>query len=50
MIVWQGKDHPVPEPIVWTKRGLLVMAIVRWVTATILAVVLAAAMTVQFAH
>lgn len=45
MIRWQGMNHPTPDPIVWTKRGLLIRTVARWVTVSILAVVFAIAMT-----
>jgi hypothetical protein len=47
MIRWQGQEQPVNE-IVWTKRGLRVRTAARWVTATIIAIAMAAAMTHKY--
>ena len=46
MIRWEGENHPVPAPIVWTKRGLRVRTAIRWT----LAVVFFAAIIVASTH
>lgn len=48
MISWQGENHPIPEPIVWTKRGLRVRTAVRWTTAVIFFAAMVAAMVYKY--